>query len=74
MPQTATNRRVDEAGLLDFVRPRHHGVLLTDRADGSIQASPVTMGVDEEGRIVVSTYPERAKTRNAHTAITGGAG
>ena len=65
MPQTATNRRVDEDGLLDFVRPRHHGILLTDRADGSTQASPVTMGVDEEGRIVVSTYPERAKTRNA---------
>jgi PPOX class probable F420-dependent enzyme len=27
--------------------------------------SPVTMGVDHEGRIVVSTYPERAKARNA---------
>ena len=27
--------------------------------------SPVTMGLDEEGRVTVSTYPERAKTRNA---------
>jgi len=28
-------------------------------------ASPVTCGVDSDGRIVVSTYPERAKARNA---------
>lgn len=61
----ATNTKVDLAGLLDFVRPRHHGILLTIRADGSPQGSPVTMGVDSAGRIVVSTYPERAKTRNA---------
>jgi PPOX class probable F420-dependent enzyme len=40
-------------------------VLITSRADGSSQASPVTGGVDDSGRIVISTYPERAKTRNA---------
>ena len=40
-------------------------VLLTRRADGSTQASPVTGGVDDSGRIVISSYPERAKTRNA---------
>jgi PPOX class probable F420-dependent enzyme len=61
----ATNEKVDLAGLLEFVRPRHHGILLTTRADGGPQGSPVTMGVDGAGRIVVSTYPERAKTRNA---------
>ena len=61
----ATNTRVDADGLLDFVRPRHHGILITRRADGGPQASPVTMGVDPQGRIVVSTYPERAKTANA---------
>ncbi len=61
----ATNTRVDLDGLLDFVRPRHHAVLLTRRADGGPQASPVTCGVDPQGRIVVSTYPERAKTANA---------
>ena len=33
--------------------------------DGGPQASPVTCGVDEAGRIVIATYPERAKTRNA---------
>ena len=61
----ATTTTVDLPGLLEFVRPRHHGVLLTRRADGGPQASPVTMGVDPQGRIVVSTYPERAKTANA---------
>ena len=61
----ATNDAVDLEGLLEFVRPRHHMVLLTTRADGRPQASPVTGGVDPQGRVVVSTYPERAKTANA---------
>ncbi|MGW9423826.1 PPOX class F420-dependent oxidoreductase [Streptomyces koyangensis] len=64
-PSIATNTRVDLAALLDFVRPRHRALLLTARADGTPQASPLTCGVDGEGRIVVSSYPERAKTRNA---------
>ena len=37
---------------------------MTTRADGAPQLSPVTYGVDPEGRVVVSTYPERAKVRN----------
>ena len=57
----ATNTRTDHEGLLDFVRPRHRFVLITQRADGTSQASPVTGGVDDAGRLVVSTYPERAK-------------
>ncbi|MFM9587853.1 PPOX class F420-dependent oxidoreductase [Streptomyces scabiei] len=61
----ATNTSVSREELLDFVRPRHRALLLTRRADGSPQASPLTCGVDDAGRIVVSTYPERAKTRNA---------
>ncbi|WP_436772248.1 PPOX class F420-dependent oxidoreductase [Yinghuangia sp. YIM S09857] len=61
----ATNTSVDLAALLDFVRPRHRALLITRRADGSPQASPLTCGVDDSGRVVMSTYPERAKTRNA---------
>lgn len=61
----ATATRVERDELLDFLRPRHHMVLLTRRGDGSPQASPVSGGVDASGRIVVATYPERAKTRNA---------
>jgi PPOX class probable F420-dependent enzyme len=64
-PNIATNTAVSLAELLDFVRPRHRAILLTRRADGSPQASPLTCGVDDSGRLVVSTYPERAKTRNA---------
>ena len=64
-PNIATSTRVSLDELLDFVRPRHRALLLTRRADGGPQASPLTCGVDDSGRIVVSTYPERAKTRNA---------
>ncbi len=60
----ATNTRVDLEELLEFVRPRHHMVLLTERSDGRPQASPVTGGIDDSGRIVVSSYRERAKTAN----------
>ncbi|MDZ7679349.1 MAG: PPOX class F420-dependent oxidoreductase [Acidimicrobiales bacterium] len=60
----ATNTRVDRAGLLEFLRPRHRLMLSTTRADGRPQMSPVTGGVDAEGRLVVSTYPARAKVVN----------
>jgi len=64
MPRIATNDRVDREQLLDFVRVRHHLVLVTTRADGRPQVSPVTGGVDTDGRIVISTYPDRAKANN----------
>ena len=65
MPRTiATNTAVDREGLLEFLRPRHHAILMTTRKDGRPQASPNTCGVDTEGRIVISTYPERAKALN----------
>jgi PPOX class probable F420-dependent enzyme len=50
--------------LLDFIRPRHHMVLTTFRAGESLQSSPVTGGVDDRGRIVIATYPQRAKSAN----------
>ncbi|MCK9898239.1 PPOX class F420-dependent oxidoreductase [Frankia sp. AgB32] len=61
----ATNTRVALPELLAFARTRHRMLLITRRPDGSAQASPVTGGVDAAGRLVISTYPERAKTRNA---------
>jgi PPOX class probable F420-dependent enzyme len=61
----ATNTRVDLEGLLHFVRPRHHMLVITSREDGRPQASPVTGGVDDSGRIVISSYRDRAKTVNA---------
>ena len=64
-PQIATNTAVSRDELTDFIRPRHHAIVITARAGGQPQASPVTCGVDTGGRIVVSTYPERAKAVNA---------
>jgi PPOX class probable F420-dependent enzyme len=61
----ATAETVDRSALLDFVRSRHHATLVTRRRDGSPQMSPVTAGLDGDGRIVVSTYPRRAKAANA---------
>jgi PPOX class probable F420-dependent enzyme len=65
VPRTiATNTRVDRDQLLEFIRPRHHAILMTTRRDGRPQSSPNTCGVDTEGRIVISTYPDRAKATN----------
>ncbi len=65
MPRTiATTTRVSLEGLLEFVRPRHHMVLVTQRSSGGVQTSPVTAGVDDAGRIVISSYPDRAKVAN----------
>ena len=64
-PSIATTTRVELTGLLEFVRPRHRAILMTRRADGAPQASPLTCGVDDAGRVVMSTYPDRVKTRNA---------
>ncbi len=60
----ATNRWVDRREMLEFVRPRHHGIVTTRRRDGSPQQSPVTVGVDAVGRVLIASYPERAKSRN----------
>jgi PPOX class probable F420-dependent enzyme len=65
MPRSiATNSTVDLNQLLDFIRPRHQMILVTTRRDGAPQLSPVSGGVDESGRIVISSYPERAKLHN----------
>ena len=69
-PSIATNTVVDRDELLDFVRPRHRLVLVTSRANGGPQLSPVTGGVDGSGRIVISTYPERAKVANVRRTRT----
>ncbi|MGQ0839730.1 PPOX class F420-dependent oxidoreductase [Actinokineospora sp.] len=63
--RAATAHRTDRAELLEFLRARKNCVLITTRADGSPQVSPVVYGVDGEGRVVVATYPERAKAHNA---------
>ena len=65
MPKIATADRVDREALLEFLRPRHRAVLVTRRRSGGVQLSPVTCGVDADARVVVATYPQRAKVSNA---------
>lgn len=60
----ATAAVVGLSELVEFIRPRHKMVLTTFRSDGSLQSSPVTGGVDAQGRIVIATYPQRAKSAN----------
>jgi PPOX class probable F420-dependent enzyme len=48
----------------DFIRDNHRAVMVTTHADGRPQTSPVTVGVDAEGYVVVSTRETAAKTRN----------
>ncbi|HXY43389.1 MAG TPA: PPOX class F420-dependent oxidoreductase [Acidimicrobiales bacterium] len=48
----------------EFLRHNHRAVLHTRRKDGSPQLSPVSCGLDDSGRAVVSTREPAAKTRN----------
>jgi PPOX class probable F420-dependent enzyme len=48
----------------EFLRTHHRAVLLTRRADGSPQMSPVLAGVDAAGRVIVSTRATAMKVRN----------
>lgn len=65
MPRTATSDPVSFDQLREFLRERHRAVLVTRRSDGAPQISPVSAGVDPQGRVVVATYPQRAKVVNA---------
>jgi len=48
----------------EFVRSHHHAVMATRRGTGGIQQSPVAVGVDDEGYLVVSSREGAYKTRN----------
>jgi PPOX class probable F420-dependent enzyme len=49
---------------LDFLRTHHHAVLATLKRDGTPQLSPVTVAVDDERRVVISTRETAMKTHN----------
>jgi len=57
---------VDTAAALEFLRANHRAVMATTKADGSTQLSPITVGVDAEGRVVVSTRETAYKVRHLH--------
>ena len=68
MPNIATTDHADLASLTEFLDGKRHLVLVTTRSDGRPQVSPVTGvavgGGDDPLRILVSSYPTRAKTKN----------
>ncbi len=53
---------VDEARA--FIGENHRAVLATFRTDGRPQMSPVAVGIDAQGRPLVSTREPTYKTRN----------
>ena len=60
----ATEDRVGREELDDFVRPRRKLLLVTTREDGRPQVSPVVGALDDQGHLLVSSYPTRAKVLN----------
>jgi len=53
---------VDE--VREFIRRHHRAVLATVRRDGGAQLSPVLVGVDEDGSLIISTRETAIKTAN----------
>ena len=61
----STNKVVDRPGLVEFVTGKNRWVLSTTRSDGRPQMSLVTGTITPEGDLLISSYPQRVKTRNA---------
>ncbi|HEX6421687.1 MAG TPA: PPOX class F420-dependent oxidoreductase [Acidimicrobiales bacterium] len=55
---------MDVDAALEFLRSNHRAVMATTRADGTTQMSPITVGVDGEGRVVVSSRETAYKVRH----------
>ena len=55
---------IDADAVRQFARQNHRAVLATTRANGRPQLSPVTVGVDEEDYIVISTRETSMKVAN----------
>jgi PPOX class probable F420-dependent enzyme len=47
-----------------FVAANHQAVLVTRRSGGGLQTSPVTVGVDGDGKVVISSRETAYKVRN----------
>ena len=55
---------MDLTDALDFLRANHRSVLVTRKQNGDPQLSPVVHGVDDQGRVVISTREPAYKVRN----------
>jgi PPOX class probable F420-dependent enzyme len=48
----------------EFVTDNHRAVMITHRSAGDLQTSPVLVGVDSDGKVVISTRETAYKVRN----------
>jgi PPOX class probable F420-dependent enzyme len=55
---------IEIAHAQEFLKNNHWGVLATRRKDGSLQMSPVTVGLDAGGRAVISSRETAYKVNN----------
>jgi PPOX class probable F420-dependent enzyme len=55
---------MDVADARDFVAENHRAVLVTRRSDGGLQTSPITIGVDDESKLVISSRETAYKVKN----------
>ena len=49
---------------LAFVAQNHRAILVTKKKDGALQTSPVTVGVDSDNKVIVSSRETAYKVRN----------
>jgi PPOX class probable F420-dependent enzyme len=55
---------MDKDTAMQVLATQHRAVLATLRADGTPQLTPVTAGIDDDGRVVISTRATAYKVRN----------
>jgi len=55
---------IDIATAREFLVKNHWGVLTTRRKDGSLQMSPITVGIDAHGRAIISSRETAYKVNN----------
>jgi PPOX class probable F420-dependent enzyme len=55
---------MDIPSAIEFARTNHRAVLGTFRRDGLPQLTPVTVGVDHSGAIIISSRQTAAKVKN----------
>jgi PPOX class probable F420-dependent enzyme len=56
---------MDIPSAIEFARTNHRAVLATFRRDGNPQLTPVAVGVDDSGAVVISSRQTAAKVKNA---------
>ena len=62
--EIATTTDPDRDELLQFLADKRKYALITSRSDGRPQISPVAGVVNGDGKLLISSYPTRAKTKN----------